>query len=224
MNVFVDFSDQKLVSGLNASPASSIKSYSMILRDYNAITLYVVAPTVPTSANQPFTPMTIDDGASISFAMKDPANLQNDPLVKCAAWTPGTDALGNPIYSGQWILNTAELIAFMGAKSSATLRAEFTLVQGGNDQFSTQFDVIIAPDVIRGSDGIPATLFNSLEQYTDSNGVPGVRLINGAGVTVGVFKNGVPYTFCAATGLWYGIVINIVDGNPTLATGAGEVD
>ena len=112
----------------------------------------------------------------------------------------------------------------MGAKSSATLRAEFTLVAGGNDQFSTQFDVIITPDVIRDSDGIPASLFNSLEQYTDINGVPGVRLINGAGVTVGIFKNGVPYTFSAATGLWYGIVIKIVDGNPTLASTAGEVD
>ena len=223
MNVFVDFSDQKLVSGLNASPASSIKSYSMILRDYNAITLYVVAPTVPTSANQPFTPMTIDDGASISFAMKDPANLQNDPLVKCAAWTPGTDALGNPIYSGQWILNTAELIAFMGSKSSATLRAEFTLVQGGNDQFSTQFDVVITPDVIRDSDGVPATLFNTLEQFTDESGVPGVRLINGAGVIVGMFKNGCPYVFCLDDGSWNPIIVTTVDGKKIISLGAGEM-
>ena len=224
MNVFWNINSQTIVSGLNASPASSIKSYSMILRDYNAITLYVVAPTVPTSANQPFTPMVIDAGASISFAMKDPANLQNNPLVSCVVWTPGVDALSNPIYSGQWILNTADLITFMGAKSSATLRAEFTLVQGGNDQFSTQFDVVITPDVIRDSDGVPASLFNSLEQYTDSNGVPGVRLINGAGVTVGVFKNGSSYIFSAVTGLWHPITIKIVDSQPIIGLGSGEVD
>jgi len=222
MNVFWDINSQKLVSGLSASPASSIKSYSMILRDYNAIMLYVVAPTVPTSANQPFTPMVIDAGASISFAMKDPAHLELGPLVSCVVWTPGTDALGNPTYSGQWILNTADLITFMGAKSSATLRAEFTLVQGGNDQFSTQFDVVITPDVIRDSDGVPASLFNSLEQYTDGSGVLCVRLINGAGVCVGVFKNGAPYVFSAVTGFWHPITITIVDSQPVIGLGAGE--
>ena len=223
MNVFWDINSQKLVSGLSASPASSIKSYSMILRDYNAIMLYVVAPTVPTSANQPFTPMVIDAGASISFAMKDPAHLELGPLVSCVVWTPGTDALGNPTYSGQWILNTADLITFMGTKSSATLRAEFTLVQGGNNQFSTQFDVIITPDVIRDSDGIPATLFNTLEQFTDESGTPGVRLINGAGVIVGMFKNGCPYVFCLADGSWNPIVVTIVDGKKIISLGAGEM-
>jgi hypothetical protein len=96
-------------------------------------------------------------------------------------------------------------------------------VQGGNDQFSTQFDVVITPDVIRDSDGVPATLFNTLEQFTDESGTPGVRLINGAGVIVGMFKNGCPYVFCLTLGQWFPIIVNVIDGTPTLSLGAGEV-
>lgn len=220
MPIYWDMSNQKMVPSLNSS--TKITQYDFVLRDVLPVTLRVC--NWQAVLNTPYVVTAIDAGSAIKFGAKALATYATDPdfLFSQGTWTAaGTGE--DTTYTADITLNTAELIAAIGTSSYLDCKAEFTILNVGNDnELSTQFTMRIYKDVITGSEGVPTTEYQVIAQYTDDNGVQAVRIVDANGVAVGLFKNGSPYIFCLATGLWYPVSIAIVDGIATLAPGAGE--
>ena len=215
MNLYWDTQNQKLVPSLYST--ASISTMTLVLRDTVPVHLYIVTPQ--NSAVQPYTVGDIAALHTIAFGAKAVlADTEFD--ISENTWEAvgsGTDKY----YGADVELNTAELIAAIGGSNTITLKAEFTIVSpAGANQLSTQFDLVINRDVIVGTEGIISGNYTVIIQYQDDDGGQGVRVINAAGTQVGMFKNGSPYVFCEATGLWHPLTARQVDG--IVVPGYGE--
>lgn len=216
MNLYWDTQNQRLVPTLFNT--SAIASMTFILRDTLPVRLYIVAPQ--NSATTPYAVTDIEATESIAFGAKK-LLADADFTISQATWT-GTGSGTSKYYAADIVLNTAEMIAAIGSADTVTLRAEFTIVGADNsNRLSTQFDLVINRDVIVGDEGTVAAQYPVIAQYTDDSGAAGVRIVNGAGVTQGLWKNGVPYVYCESTALWHPLIVRVVDGVPTPAFGEG---
>jgi hypothetical protein len=220
MNLYWDFQNQKMVASLNSTAA--VTRYDFVLRDTLPVTLRVC--NTQSVLNVPYVVTAIDAGKSIKFGAKALATYATDTefLFSQATWTEaGTGE--STTYTANIEFNTSELIAAIGSESYLDCKAEFTILNGSNEnELSTQFTIRVLKDVVTGSEGVPTSQYPVIAQYTDDNGVQAVRLINAAGTCVGLFKNGAPYVFILSTGLWYPITGIIKDGIHVPAFGAGE--
>jgi hypothetical protein len=218
LNLYLDLQNQKLVPSVYST--NKITSMDLMLRDTYPIALYLLSEQSNTSQ-----PYVIGDllaaGETIAFGAKEDED-DADFLFSQSTWTKSGSGTTTK-YFADLSLNTAALIDAIGDDDDLTVKAEFTVVGTSNEnRYSTKFSIKVIKDVISGSEGVPSTEFPVVAQYTDDNGVAAVRLVNSAGVCMGLFKNGAPYVFCVETGLWYPLSINIIDSIPVLSTGAGE--
>lgn len=217
MDMFWNIQEQALVPSLRNR--GKITRYNFFLRDTLPIVLYLVAEQAVT--NQPFAVTALGSGESIQFGAKE-ATTDDDFLFSEATWTP-TGSGTTQRYVADVSLNTAALIAALGTLAYLDVTAEFTIVNTSNENLNTtQVTFRIYPDVIAGSEGVPASQYPVIAQYTDDNSVLAVRIVNSNGEAMGLFKNGAVYIFIASTGLWYPVTGSIVDGIPVIALGAGE--
>jgi len=218
MNIVWDWQNQKIRASLNSSV--EITAYTMVLRDVYPITLAFVSPQ--SVVNQPYVAAAIESGKTILFTAKLSTNLSSAVLVTEASWV-ASGAGATTRYAGEWAFNTAELVAAMGGSVTYALKGEFCIVRADNtNEYSTQFTINVVPDVNRETDSVPTAIYPVIAQFTDDNGVQGVRIVNAAGVQMAMFKNGATYIFIQSTGLWYPVTGNIKDGEPVIALGAGE--
>jgi len=222
LNLYWSLGEQKLVSSLNST--TKIERYDFVLRDTLPVVLRVC--NEQSNINVPYIVTAIDAGSAIKFGAKALATYATDAnfLFSQATWTK-TGTGESTIYSANIQLNTAELITAIGTSDYIDCKAEFTILNGSNEnELSTQFTLRIYKDVIQGSEGVPSSQFASIAQYTDDNGVQGVRLVDADGVVAGICKKGCFYPFCASTGLYYPLSIIIQDTVPTISIGAGEAN
>jgi len=218
MNMFWNLQNQQLVAGLNSNV--QVTGYSFYLRDVLPISLALV--TEQASETQPYAVTALEATQSIKFGAKAAAS-DTEFLFSEATWTDNGSALPDTRYTADVSLNTAALIAALGSLSSLVVIGEFTIQNADNsNELTTQFNITIKPDIIKGTEGVPTTEYNVVAQYMDDNGVAAVRLVNSNGVAVGLFKNGTPYVFILSTGLWYPLTGTIIGGVPVPAFGAGE--
>jgi hypothetical protein len=161
---------------------NTITTLDLVLRDIYAAELIIVDRTSDRST--PYVVSDIPSGYSIAFNAKLPADLTADPaLISQMGWVgEGTGTTRK--YIADINLNTAALIAAMGTEASVTLRGEFVLIRPDNGhEASSQFSIRVAQDVYRGTEGTPVTVPNPIQQYTDTDGVKKVRLVNADGET-----------------------------------------
>lgn len=211
---------QKLVPSLYSD--SAVNLYAFYLRDTLPVTLRVV--TASNLETPRWTVNAIEAGTSIKFGAKALATYPTDEtfLFAAATWVEAGSGTSTT-YSADISLNTAELIAAIGAETYLDCRAELTLQNTGGEHLSTtQTTFRIYRDVIVGTEGMPASQYAMIVQYLDGNGVQCVRLVNADGGAVAVFKRGSPYIYCAETGLWYPATVTIQDNVPVLGLGDGE--
>jgi hypothetical protein len=172
----------------------------------------------------PYIVTAIDAGKAIKFGAKALATYATDAefLFSQATWTAaGTGE--STTYSANIQFNTSELIAKIRTSAYLDCKAEFTILNSSNEnELLTQCTFRIWKDVITGSEGIPTTEYLVISQVVDDTGAQIVKIVNAAGVLVGVFKNGAPYTFIQSTGFWYGLTATIQDGQPVPAFSTGE--
>lgn len=170
--------NQRIVASLYGT--RQVTQIDWYLRDSIPVDIYIVQSQ--TSINQPFAVTSVGDGNSIRFGAKsDYDNI--DFLFSQATWIASGSG-DSQKYSAQISLNTTELIAAMAAVDTLTVKAEFTIVQSDNSHaLTTQFDIQITRDVIVGTEGVPTTKFNVIEQFTDTDGIAKVRLVNASGET-----------------------------------------
>lgn len=222
MNIFWSYNEQKLVSSLNSTAA--VTQYDFVLRDTLPISLYVVdLKTTGNITNVPYQVTALAGDQAVKFGGKALATFATDAefLFSQGTWTlTGTGE--SSVYSANVTLNTSELIAAMGTASYLDCKVEFTILHDANHELSTQCTWRIYKDVITGSEGVPTSEFSVIQQVLDDTGAQCVKIVNAAGVLVGVFKNGSPYTYISSTGFWYPLTGTIQDGIPVPAFGAGE--
>ncbi len=217
MNIVWDWNSQKLRASLNSRV--EITTYQLVLRDVYPIVLAYVTEQAVT--NVPYVAGAIAANRTIKFTAKLASDLASAPLILAATW-PASGAGTATRYSADWACNTAELVAAIGTAASLALKGEFVIIRSDNtNEYSTQFDITIIPDVNRETDVVPAAIYPAIQQYVGDDGTAFVRLVNERGEIVGLFGNGSPYTFVAATGLWHPMTAITQDGIPTPAFGAG---
>ena len=220
MNIYWSWNEQKFIASLNST--SAITQYRFVLRDTLPITLRVC--NKQSVLNVPYIVTAIEAGKAIKFGAKALATYATDQdfLFSQGTWTQ-TGTGEDTIYSANISLNTANLIAAMGTANSLECKAEFTILNSSNEnELSTQVTFLILKDVITGSEGVPSSEYQVIAQTTDDSGAQIVRIIDGNGTLVGVYKNGAPYLFISETGLWYPLTGIIQDGIPVPGFGAGE--
>lgn len=217
MNLFWDALNQKIVSALTST--REVTAYELVLRDVYPITLAYI--TEQANITTPYVAGAIEAKKTILFVAKLASDLASAPLIRAAIWTV-TGAGTATRYTADWNCGTPELVAAMGTKTSLALKGEFVIVRADNtNEYSTQFDITIIPDVNRETDVNPSALYPAIQQFTGDDGTAFVRLVNEKGEIVGLFGNGSPYTFVLSTGLWHPMTAAVVDGIPTPAFGAG---
>jgi len=178
MNIFWYRDNQQLVGGL--TNAAVVAQYNWYLRDVIPVDVYVV--TAQASSNQPFAVSTLGAGQSMRFGAKA-TYADTEFLFSQGTWVASGSGTTKK-YTAEISLNTAELIAAMAAVDELTVAGEFTTIMPDNSNaLTTQFDIKITRDVIIGTEGIPSTAFPVIEQFTDSDGVAKVRLVNADGQT-----------------------------------------
>jgi hypothetical protein len=220
MNIYWSLQEQKLMPSLNST--AQITQFNFVLRDTIPVVLRVC--NTQSVQNVPYVVTAIDAGKSIKFGAKALATYATDAefLFSQATWTAAGSGT-TTTYTANINLNTAELIAAIGTAAYLDCKAEFTILNASNEnELSTQVTFRILKDVVTGSEGVPTSEFQVIAQYTDESNVQSVRIVNAAGVAVGLFKNGAPYVFIQSTGLWYPLTGVIQDGIPVPALGAGE--
>lgn len=217
--IFWAANEQKFVQSLYTQ--ATVSRYDFVLRDTLPITLRVVSAQAV--QGQPWVAGAVDAGRSILFGAKTLSGYATETtfLFSQATWTASGSSTST-IYSADINLNTEALINALGSASYLDCKVEFTLLNGANHELSTQVTWRISPDVISGSEGISAAAYLPIAQAIDENGNQIVRIVDGSGTLVGVWKNGAPYTYIASTGLWYPLTASIVDNVPVPAFGAGE--
>lgn len=179
MNIYWHKDNQELVTSLYDQQA--VSQYNWFLRDVIPVSLYVVRKNTG-SINVPFAVTDIATGESIRFGAKA-AYDDTSFLFSQASWT-GSGSGATRKYSAEISLNTSALIAAMAAVDELTVKGEFTIIQDDNSNaLTTQFDIKVTRDVIIGTEGVPTTEFNVIEQFTDSDGIKKVRLVNADGIT-----------------------------------------
>jgi hypothetical protein len=217
MNIYWNRQNADIVPSLNA--AGVVNRFDFFLRDTLSVNLIICVNQAVT--NQPFGVTSLAGGESVKFGAKA-AVTDADFLFSQATWV-AQGAGDTQAYVADISLNTAELIAAIADADFLDVIAEWTIQNTSNENLdTTQVTFRIFPDVIKGTEGVPTSQFPVIQQYTDDSGTPAVRIVNAEGTVVGVFKNGIPYTFILSTGLWYPLLGSIVDGIPVLALGAGE--
>ena len=178
MNIYWDIENQRIVAGLNSR--SLVTQFNFFLRDTIPVDLILCAPQA--NVNQPYSVQSLDVGDSIRFGAKA-AVTDSAFLFSCASWVASGSGTTQK-YTGSFQMNTAALIAALGSLASLAVKAEFTIVQPDNSHaLTTQFSIVVYPDVIIGTEGVPVTAFNVVEQFTDSDGIAKVRLVNSLGQT-----------------------------------------
>lgn len=218
--LYWDLQNQKLVESTNST--AKVERMEFVLRDTLPVTLRVLNEQA--NITVPYVVTAIDAGSSIIFGAKALATYATDAnfLFNQAVWTAAGSGT-TTTYSADIPLNTAALIDAMGTASYLDCKAEFTIVNSSNEhELSTQLTWRILKDVIVGSEGVPASEYTVISQYTDDNNVAAVRIVNGNGVCMALFKNGCLYSFCRDDGLWYPDVVRIIDGVAVKTLGAGE--
>jgi hypothetical protein len=179
MNIYWHKDNQELAKSLYDEQA--VSQYNWFLRDVIPVSLYIVQKNTG-SINVPFAVTDIADGESIRFGAKA-AYADTSFLFSQASWT-GSGSGTSRKYSATISLNTAALIAAMASVDELTVKGEFTIIQADNSNaLTTQFDIKVMRDVIIGTEGVPTTEFNVIEQFTDTDGIKKVRLVNADGAT-----------------------------------------
>ncbi len=128
------------------------------------------------------------------FALKLKSNLGASAfLASCLSWTYELDGSDHS-YIGSIALNVAALNAEVGdvADVAVECKGEFTLYRStdGNHVNTTQLDIDVIPDLIRGGEAGPVDIGYIAVHCDDGAGNNGVRLINVDGVTVATFYPG----------------------------------
>ena len=128
---------------------AEVAGFTYVLRDSLPISLYLVQSQ--SNVTTPYAVTAITSGHSVKFGAKA-ALTDATYLVEQATWTSaGSGATQR--YEASLPLNGAALITAMTGLTSKTLFAEFTTQDSNGKQYnSTQFSLIIIPDVITGSE------------------------------------------------------------------------
>jgi len=219
MNIFWDWNNQKIRASLYSNVV--VETFELVLRDVYPVSLAYV--TSQASSNQPWVAGELPSNRTILFAAKKPDDLGGEALIRSATWT-GSGSGTTTRYDSTWEFNTAALVAAMDGLSSLTLKGEFVLIRPDNlNEYSTQFNIRVIPDVNREEDVAPVTIYPAVQQYISDSGYATIRFVNERGEIVGLYRNGCPYIYISETGLWYPLTGKIQDGVPTPALGAGEV-
>ena len=177
MNIYWDFNNQQIVGGLTSR--SKVAQYDFFLRDVIPVDLILVNAYV--NATQAYAATALGSGQSISFGAKE-AYADTDFLFSSSTWTASGSGTTQK-YVGEIDMNTTELIAAVTA-DTLNVKAEFTIVQSDNSHaLTTQFAIKVTKDVISGTEGTPTSEYPVIQQFTDTDDVAKVRLVNSAGVT-----------------------------------------
>lgn len=185
MNIFWDKENHEFVAGL--SDSNLVTRLDWILRDTVPVVLYIVTPS---TTDQTYTPAAAPAGYSPRFSLKASGSFDGAALAAQATWTQTLDADSKIVYTANISLNTAALIAAVGALTELDLVGEFTLQDAsGLNADSTQIDVRIKPDVHRATDVDPDALAPWWQEYTDAaSGKKCLRIKNSDGETLVEFK------------------------------------
>ena len=177
MNIYWDYNNQRIIGGLTSR--SVVSQYDFFLRDTVPVDLILVVEQANTT--QPFAVSALSSGQSIAFGAKA-AYADTDFLFSTNSWV-ATGSGTTQKYVGEIDLNTTELIAAVTG-DTLTVKGEFTIVQSDNSHaLTTQFDIEITKDVIVGTEGTPTSQVPVIQQFTDTDGIKKVRLVNADGET-----------------------------------------
>lgn len=158
----------------------------LIVRDTYTVRISVCSPQTG-NALQAYLAGELAAGESLLFGAKTFSGLAGNYLFACASWTlVGTGSAA--YYQGEVSLDTENLVTELGTKEYVDVIGEVVVVGGDNThRDSTQWAIRVSPDVNRGGEGMPEPAYSVLQQFTDTDGVAKVRLVNALGQTVGKF-------------------------------------
>jgi len=217
MNMFWDLQNQRLVTGLYST--ATVASYSLVLRDKVPVSLALVTPQA--SATQPYAVTELSSGQSIRFGAKKVVT-DSGFVVSAFTWADNGLALPSRRYTADIDLNTAELIAAIGALSTLAIVAEFTILNGdGSNELSTQFTINIKPDVIVGTEG-SATSADDIAFATPGYVTDQDNAIKTPTSGLYRLKNGALQLYNSTTGLYHTLTLAGAAGSEYPSFGAGE--
>jgi len=177
MNMFWDIQNHELVQALDNS--GTIGRLTWFVRDRLEISLAVVTPS---SADQGYVAAEAPSGYFPKFGIKAASGLTGGFLAYTGTWSLAGSGTTSR-YAGQVNLATTALIAALSTSTKLDVFAEFTLQDvSGNNRDTTQNDLRIMPDVIRGDEDEPVALYAPIiEEFTCSNGLKCLRFRNSDG-------------------------------------------
>jgi hypothetical protein len=191
MDIYWDYKNRQLVAGLAATQV--VTALTMVLRDLQGITLYIVQPVSGSTAYYEL----VDPPADNTPAFAAKLVLDGDELLTTTNWT--RTATGT--YTGNIDLESAALITALTSLDSLDITAEFTFVDGtSRNQASSQFVLTILKDVFRAGDG----------DLLSTASAPNFRNANGN-----------LYFYDPVSELWYPLTIQNQGGIPMFAPGPG---
>ena len=179
MNIYWDYLNAILAKDLSGS--NQISDLTWVLRDQVPIVLYLVEPA--TSGGDYYQVVENPSGCAPVFGAKASSGLAGAHLIYNAAFVKtGTGATTK--HTATLNLNTAELIAAVPAAATVELIGEFVLVDAsGNHRDSCQFTLYVKPDVTRGTEASPLSVYAPcLVQELVVGGVKYLILQNSDGV------------------------------------------
>ena len=181
MNLYWDRTNRKLVQATDDT--TEIGELELVARDLEAMSVAVMDYS-DTDPDDPYDIVSLASG-TVAIGIKsdlDGSYLAYADLVSNAGVGDARR------YTGDLDLNTTELIAALVAadEDDILVVGELTIVTAdGQHTYSTQFDVHIYKDVIRGERPPPTSGGGlAVRFYTDENGNKWVRIYNEDGVLV----------------------------------------
>jgi hypothetical protein len=152
MKLYWDIENQTLVTGVN--DPQPVTRLSVVLRDRVDVELRTVRKAG--SGSNIYEAVDLAAGRSVYFGAKLASALDAAHSIVAAVWTR-TDT---GVYTAVWNIGQENLVSQVGSSSEVTLLGEFTQVDEAGDNYgSTQFDVVVKPDVTRGTETPVAALY-----------------------------------------------------------------
>jgi hypothetical protein len=181
MNLYWDVSNRKFVQSTTST--AEVVRVKLVLRDEEPISLIPLD-----SSNSPATLWALDSGESIDIALKSEADLDGNYLAFAAGLTDNTLAGTLKRYTGNLDIDTAAAVAAIGTADYLDCILEVCVVTSASKQrYSSQVDVRLLKDVIRGETPPAGAGGLSLRFITDGGGNKGVGLYNADGVLLQEF-------------------------------------
>lgn len=216
MNLFWDRQNHKMMTALT-SP-QSVSRLDLVIRDTYEVSLAVMTPQ--TILGSPYVAGEVSAGQSIRFGAKAPGSFVGGFLFSALTWVltgSGTTAR----YTADLSLNTAALINAIGTSAYLDVVGEFVVIGAALENIdSTQVNIRVMPDVIRGTEGAladPDPPYATVD-YVDA-AIAGAIPINGANTR---FHNGYFQVWNATQSKWHTLWATGAAGSETLMLGAGE--